>query len=517
LTKTRVLLKVESYRKGIVLSTVFNVINKGLVFLNSLAIAYYFGTQVKVDLYFYAYNTVLLIVSFITSLNSSVLIPESMRIREHERPQEVIHFFNFFIYGYLLLTVLLCCFFFINPISAFTTLSNYDPGTLSAQAGILYMSVPLIMLVTITTMLADILTSYRFFTIPMIAAIINSLFSFFFIIFFHKSMDVRSITLGLLISYSVNIIFLLFLLKKYLHWNFRYKFVRLGSRVWGNIVYAQIGNFVTTLGSYAPLYFLSGVGKGVIAALNYAQQISTQPTSFITNQFSAVSRIRMSELYVKKDYPKINEIFLITIRFLLFILMPVSGILFLYSNEIVTTLFKRGSFDAHSVKVSADFLRYLGLSLPFTAVVSIAGNLYVAAQLIRASIGYQVLSNLLLIVLVYFSLHWFGYVGYPIAYLAINILNVLIIYIFCRLFFPFIKYVEILKHIMVLIGCNGLIVFALDAMGHLKTNASSFVVLLLGSFIYIAALLIINFVFHLNTDLNSFLAIIRQKVTIKRQ
>src|SRR6516162_8328368 len=101
-------LKVESYRKGILLSTVFNVFNKGLVFLNSLAIAYFFGTQLKVDLYFYAYNTVLLIVTFITSLNSSVVIPRSMHIRMQEKPETVYHYFNFFIYLYFALTAVLC-------------------------------------------------------------------------------------------------------------------------------------------------------------------------------------------------------------------------------------------------------------------------------------------------------------------------------------------------------------------------------------------------------------------------
>ena len=196
--------------------------------------------------------------------------------------------------------------------------------------------------------------------------------------------------------------------------------------------------------------------------------------------------------------------------------MPVSGILFLYSNEIVTILFKRGSFDAYSVKLSSDFLRYLGLSLPFTAIISIAGNLYVAAQLIRASIGYQIVSNLLLILLVYLSLRWLGYIGYPIAFLAINVLNVLIVYIFCRLFFPFIRYTHILKYLGILIGCNVLIVFALKGIGYLFSNLSAFMVVFFGGFIYMMAVLIINFVFHLNKDFNAFLAIIHQKITGKK-
>ena len=36
------------------------------------------------DIYFYAYNTIVILSAFITSLNSSVLIPESMRLREQK-------------------------------------------------------------------------------------------------------------------------------------------------------------------------------------------------------------------------------------------------------------------------------------------------------------------------------------------------------------------------------------------------------------------------------------------------
>jgi peptidoglycan biosynthesis protein MviN/MurJ (putative lipid II flippase) len=506
------LLKVESYRKGIVLSTFFNIINKGFVFLNSLAIAYFFGTQLKVDLYFYAYNTVLLIVTFITSLNSSVLIPESMRIRKQEDPGNVIFFFNFFIYCYLAITILICLVFFISPVKAFVVLSNYNPAILHQEAAILYLSIPLILLVTLTTMLTDILTSFRFFTIPMVAAIINSLFSLLFIILFHKSLDVRSITLGLLISYTVNIIFLFFLLRKYIQWHFGFKWIDLGKKTWGNILYAQMGNFVTSLGGYAPLYLLSGAGGGVIAALNYAQQISTQPTSFITNQFSAVSRIKMSELYVAGDYSKVNEIFLSSIRFLLFILLPVSGILYLYADQIVVLLFKRGSFDAASVRISSDFLRYLGLSLPFTAIISIAGNLYVAAQLIKVSIGYQIVSNLLFIGLVFFLLKWFGYTGYPIAYLIINIINVFVVYIFCKLFFHFIRYDHILKYLGLLVGINILIVVSLKALSMVTTQNTAIITVATGSLIYMAVLFFVNHFFHVNADFKTFLNDTRQKI-----
>jgi len=52
------MLKTESYKKGIVISTGLNVIVKAILFLNSIVIAYYFGTSIDTDLYFYIFSTI---------------------------------------------------------------------------------------------------------------------------------------------------------------------------------------------------------------------------------------------------------------------------------------------------------------------------------------------------------------------------------------------------------------------------------------------------------------------------
>jgi putative peptidoglycan lipid II flippase len=506
------LLRIESYRKGIILSTIFNVFNKGLVFVNSLLIAFYFGTHVKMDIYFYAYNTIVIIATFISSANSAVIIPESMRIRIQEGEQEAIRFLNLFIYGYIGLTVLCCLLFVVDPIKIFTTFSKYDADLLQPQITILYMSIPLLLLMPVTTLLTDILASYRFFTIPVAASIINSLFSLVFLVAFHNILDVKSILLGLLISYSINILILFYLMFRFAHWKFTFHLKAMKSRVMNNLLFSQTGNFLTSLGSYAPLYFLSGTVIGIIASLNYAQQIVTQANSFIIYQISVVSRIKLSELYAHKDYKQVNEIFQSTVKFLLFILIPISALLFFYAREIVTILFQRGSFTEQSVRLSSDLLRYLALSLPFTAIISIAGNLYVAAQLIKMSIIYQVISNVLLIVLIAFCVHTIGYIGYPIAYLGINILNVLVVYFYCRYFFPFIEYSKVLKYLLLLISFNIAIVALVAILSNFYSSLGNLPVVLIGGTVYLLIVVGINLKFPLNKDFNLILLRIRDRL-----
>jgi putative peptidoglycan lipid II flippase len=497
-------LKVESYKKGIVLSTVFNALNKVLVFLNGLLIAYYFGTNIKLDIYFYAYNTVLIVATFISGINTSVIIPESIRLRIQEGEDKAFRFLNLFIFGNIGLAVLICIICLFDPLFAFSSISKYNVAELSRNSSILIMAIPLLLLLTITTLLTDILTSYRFFTIPIVAGIINAIFSLVFVIFFHDSLDVRGILLGLLLSYSVNIVLLLTLMKKYLKWKFSIRSVSIPRRIWHNILFVQTGSFLNSIGTYAPLYFLSGAGIGLIASLNYAQQIVTQPTSFITNQIATVSRIKIGEMYAHHDYQRLNEIFSSTIKFLVFILLPISGLLFLYSHEVMSFLFKRGSFNETSVQYSANLLKYLALALPFTAIVSITANLYFAAQLIKMAIAYQVASNVALVALIWLLINKIGYTGYPVAYLAVNIINVLVAYFFCIRISPLIKYGKLLSYLVMMIAIHGLIVLGLSRLDEVFIGMEPLTTMIAGGIIYVGIIAVTSFVFKLNDDFNKF-------------
>ena len=243
----------------------------------------------------------------------------------------------------------------------FTLLSDFEIESLQRHATILTAVTPLILLMPIVNLLTDILTSYRFFSISMFAGIVNGIFSILFVVIFHAKLDILSLLLGLLFSYAINLLLLLYLLKKRLHWNFGFQWVKVDRKVWRNIVFAQAGNITSSFTVYAPLYLLSGFSAGIITSLNFANQIAFLPTNLVTNQFSAITGIKFNELYAQRNLERLNEIFLTTASFLIFLLTPVSGIFLLFSNEIVSVLFQRGAFGENGVSFTAQFLQFLGL------------------------------------------------------------------------------------------------------------------------------------------------------------
>ena len=107
------LLKTESYRKGVIYSSLFNVTGKSVAFIQQWLIGYYFGMGTASDVFFFTYNIILFLSYFFLNMTTSVLIPEGMKIRNQESDEASRSFFNGFILIYVIIAL------FVTGVSLF--------------------------------------------------------------------------------------------------------------------------------------------------------------------------------------------------------------------------------------------------------------------------------------------------------------------------------------------------------------------------------------------------------------
>ena len=162
------MLKSESYKKGLYFSTVLNVIAKGIAFINTLLVAFYFGSNTSTDIYFYVLSVATLITSTINGIDYLVLIPESMQLREKSSEKNSQHFLNFFIWLYGFIGLLLSLAIVISPVLFFTLFSKFDSSQLQHNNSILYIGSIIIVFQLLNNLMSAILVSYKYFTIPII-------------------------------------------------------------------------------------------------------------------------------------------------------------------------------------------------------------------------------------------------------------------------------------------------------------------------------------------------------------
>ncbi|MBD3392676.1 MAG: hypothetical protein GF418_11335 [Chitinivibrionales bacterium] len=494
------LLRSESYKRGIAVSTALTFVAGLFGFLNNVVIAYFFGTNTETDVYFYAYSTIMIAAMFLTGFSSSILIPESMHIRERDGPKAAMQFLNAFLYVFLGIALAISLVFYLNPVGAFTLLSNFDTAALEAHRRLLVIAIPLLTFMTLTLVMTDVLSSYKYFTLPMIVNMIMSGCSMAFVILFHRVLGVLSILTGVLVAYAANVILLLIILRLRLHWVFSFKWVAVGRKVRHDIVFAQLGNLTTALAGYVPIYALSGLGTGIISSLRYGRIVAELPTQFISRQFSVVSGIRFNELHAKQEYDALSDTFVRAARFLAFILLPVSGMLFILAEEVITLVYKRGAFDLDSVRSSALFLRYFALSLSLVGVDTIIARIYMATKKIKQSFLYQMGINIALVLLLFALVRPMGAAAYPLAVLAVYVVNLFAHFFMFRLIVPFMRYGRLLGYFGGIFALNAATAALVFALVRAAGSDHHIVRLLLGGGTYTAIIILANFAFGINDD-----------------
>ncbi len=409
------MLKSESYKKGLVFSTGLNIIAKGIGFINSLVLVYYFGTSISTDIYFYVLAVALLITNTINGIDYLVLIPEAMRLREQEGEKNSQHFLNFFTWIYAAIGIIIAILILLAPILFYSFFSKFDASSLEHNKNMLYIGCILIIFQLLNNFLNAILVSYKYFTIPILTGLINSIFSITLTLILHKTVGVAGTMLGITAGYFINFILLVVLLKKYQHWDF-FSFRMMKNKiVWKNIGLVEINILPVWVRNYITLYLLTGLGSGIITSINLGQLLASLPEVFILAQISAIIGIKFSELSSKKDYKETTNLLVDMINTLFTLLIPLAVVMAVCNKEIIQLAFQRGNFTENSTSVTAFCFFYFSLLIPSRIYDIIFTRLFTSFQVYGLSTLIAVTGHVIITVITYFAITNFKLTGYFIS------------------------------------------------------------------------------------------------------
>lgn len=498
------LIRSESYTRGTTLSVLFNILSKGILFVMTIIIARYFGSDVKTDIYFFVFGAMLLFSGFINNIDAAVLIPESMRLRENEGKEAAERFLNFFLFVYLGIGILFTLLMYFFGTQVYGLISKFPEKDIVRYKTYFWAGSLFFIFHLLTNYINAVLTSLKYFSIPMLISSIKSLVAIVCIFLLKANYDVLSVFLGGLISYALNLFILLLLLKRNVGWQFRFKRVPIRKRAWNNILYSELGQAATLASNLFPLYLLSGFGSGVISLMNYGKNIADIPNTLVTTQVSNVSGIKLNEEVNRQDLTAMNETFLKTTKLLVFFLVPMGFFLFAFATPLVELFYRSRQFSTGAINESAFFLKLLAVSLFITGINTMVTRVFIAVQAIRQAFIYQVTLNLVLIAVTWICTRIYGAYGYAAGILVVNLLNYFGMYFICKKIVPAINYTSLLSYCAVILVINGLITAGLLLLAKYVV-AGNFSTVVTGVLIYSLILLLLNKLLNLNSELGQLL------------
>ena len=499
-----VLFKEYSYKRGAALAIGSTFVWKILSFINSILIAFYFGTQTKSDVYFYIIAISGFIVNFSNSLNKNVLIPQTIYLKR-ENEQEAKTFLNSFLLLYtgLLLIILGICFIF--PLDIFKIVSKFSADILNQDILILRFAFLYFASCILCYFLLDIMYIYRIFSINFLFPL-NALIPMLCLVFFHNILGLKTMLIGFIISHLIQILIVLAIMKKKLNWPFTSFKITLEKRFKSNILTNQTLVITNCLSAWIPVYLMSSVAGGIISALSYAKQLTDAPTEILTSKITGVYHIQLNENASSKDFKALNTNFIKVNYLILFIMIPLALFTCYFATDIINLFFKRGKFDSQSALTVSKFLKPLILSLILGALSPFAGSIIASFKKIKESFKYMVLKDISYVLILYFCINYFGPFAYPYALICCFIFGYLVDSLFFKRYIPEIRFWQPLKDAVLLISLNILALIPAAFVGYLLAGQIEFIKIFFSGVMFLSVLtLLCLFTGQLKKLLNSSL------------
>ncbi len=426
------LFKPTSYRTGTVLAVGATSVWKFLSFINALLVAAYFGVTTETDIYFYLIMLMGTTGSLVHSLNITAIIPEAMFLEE-TKPGQGKLVLNFFFKFYAVIIVFILLLGVCSPTYALASCSRFTLEQLTAHTLLIRLSFLLFGLQLFAFYLTAILEMYHRFTTSLLTPL-NALFPLVFLLALGHQIGILSMMLGFVCSYAIQVVLLVYSLKKELHWNFACGGYTLSSRLKHNLGSIGVQSVLNIICGWLPIYLLSGMGMGLVSALNYAKQLSETPTEILTSRVANLSKLQLTEHVSRQDWQQGNINYLAVNHFLFFLLAPLAVFSCFYAQEIVLMFFQRGAFTVQDGVLAANFLRPLLFVMLFIAPGSLQANILSATRMWKEFFTYSLIGYFLMLILLPITMHYWGGLAYPYTLLFCNLLGLSIAYFFLKRF-----------------------------------------------------------------------------------
>lgn len=432
----RNLFKPTSYRFGAALAVGSTAAWKAISFINALLIAAYFGACAETDLYFFLLITMGAGLYFLQRLNAAVIIPHAMTL-DAKTPLIGRQVVNTFLYIYmgilgLLFVVGACC-----PLTFIKLFSRFDTPLLVAQRPLIQWGIWLFGLQILVSYLTAILEMYKRFTAALFAPL-NALLPLLFLLVLGKAAGVLSLMYGFVAANVIQVIVFGWVMQKELGWTWTLNFTWPEANFLKNLLSNTTIEAVVLLSGCLPLYLLSGLSAGLVSALNYAKQLSDSATEVFTLRLANVAKIELTEHAALQDTSVFNAAYLRTHHFLCFLLAPLAVFSIFYAPEIITLFFKRGAFNTQDVAHASAFLRPLLGIMFLTAPVHMQHNLVAAQRKWKEFLPYALISVVLFIGVLPFTMRSWGAFAYPYTLLATTLIGLGLNALFFQKYLPWV-------------------------------------------------------------------------------
>lgn len=415
--------------KSIGITTAGTLIGQVFILVYRMLFAKYFGTTGYADVFILAFSIILVISNEMIGIINAVFIPVYTKHREKEGMEKAGKIFNISTGNLLIfLIVITIIIFLFSPLIVNLSGSNFPEEKKHLTVFIMRAFSVLLIMFPLTTLFANLLTTFRLFVVPAFnKAIVHSVVIIFMFFLLVKS-GINSIIMGMLAGIMLFFIFEIFELKGKVKIKPEIKFNAL-KEMYVLAVPLLFASLANQANIFVEKSIAGSLQEGTISSLDYAVQLTIFPVTLGVTSIMTVLFPSMSEQINRNEFNKVKKLMYKGLFAVLSLFTLYTVFLLLFSEPFVRIIYERGLFTKASTLMTAKALSLYAPGVIGLSGIMVLSKIYHALKDMKTLTIVGIISIVLNIFLMLTLTAYKGYIGIPICFSIVSSLHFIVLFI----------------------------------------------------------------------------------------
>lgn len=363
-------IKKHSILKSTIIVSIIIIVGKFIGFAREAIIAAFYGADSATDAFFFAQAMPsMLFPAVCSSLSTAFISLYVTKIVKYGEKEGDKFASRAFVASLAIASVLSGIALIFAPYIVPIFAPGFEKETLTLAIHLTRLTMGSFTLIMAHYMLAAMLNSKKIFYGSQVAGLLCNVFIIIVTICLGKGQNIDILTLTVIGGHIVQVFVLLGCIKK-----------RVSLTIFINPFHADmkmmfvlalpilLGNSVVQLNNIVDKALASMVAEGAVSALSYSNSLNSMVSSIFITSLSTVLYPTLTENFSEGNMDSYKKNLVQSLTLMTMVLIPITIITIFFSKDIVSFVYKRGSFDFTAAELTSVALAFYAIKYVFTAI-----------------------------------------------------------------------------------------------------------------------------------------------------
>ncbi len=353
---------------GMLVVAIMSLIVKFMGAAKELVVADYFGTGDMVDAFLFAFLLPSFFINVLAGSFGAAIIPTYIRTRDNKGEEAARQLFSsLMVIGILLLLVSVAALAAFAPALLLLLGSGFSEQTMALTQRLLYWLLPVVVLTGAGHLFATIMNADERFAVVALAPAMTSIIALIALVALADEWGIYALAAGIVLGAGIELLILIAVARRnhipvLPRW---YGMTEELRRVIGQYMPMIAGAFLMGSTMLVDQSMAAMLEPGSVATLNYANKVVAMILGIGSIALGTAVLPHFSRLVGSEDWTGLRHTLRTYTWLIIFTTLPVTLLLFLFSEPIIELLFERGAFTAQDTRQVSQAQAYYLLQLPF--------------------------------------------------------------------------------------------------------------------------------------------------------